>query len=160
MGETERADGQRSEWAIYVQSAVDFYGGNVSLLAREADVGRSSIYRYLNDAPTRVTIEVASKIARARGDDPANAIRAAGALLDTEDEAQDPRLAGLDPIDPAVRRILDGPWDEGMKDFMLHELRRTRARQTQEELDRIEQQIEIWRRAQEREQAPGPERTD
>lgn len=134
---TRRTDGEPTDWAKYVKEAVAQCGGNVSLLRQKSGVSRSSLYRWMSDDGTRVTIEKARQIAEAIGDDPRNAIRAAGSLLDTGDE-RDARLDGLDPTDPVVRHIMTLGVDEEMRTMMLNRHRENLARDRQRYLEEIE----------------------
>lgn len=143
VGDTDRDADGATNWARYVRKAVEACDGNVSRLARRAEIGRSSVYRYLRDDGTKVTIGTATRIALAINDEPANAIKAAGDLLDIGDE--------LDPADPALKRINEGPFDAGMKELMIHQLRVKRAElreiQIKQEIDEIERAEQIWRKS-------------
>ncbi len=134
---TPREASDLSEWARYVKTAVDKCGGNVSSLRQRSGVSRSSLYRWMNDDGTRVTIGKARQIAEAIGDDPRNAIRAAGALLDRED-GSDPRLDGLDPRDPVVIQILEMKVSEGFRQQMFDYYRQKVELRRQADLKELE----------------------
>lgn len=149
MGET---DGERkvgAEWARYIEWAEHQPGMDVSKLARAAKVARSSVYRWKDalkpDAkkPTRVKVESATAIARAVGDDPQNALRAAADLLlssGEEDElAAFARSLGLDLADRNVREILDGGWTDDFAKRLLRE----EKRQADEDAERRRERIRI-----------------
>ncbi len=91
----------------------------------------------MNDDGTRVTIGKARQIAEAIGDDPRNAIRAAGALLDRED-GSDPRLDGLDPRDPVVIQILEMKVSEGFRQQMFDYYRQKVELRRQADLKELE----------------------
>lgn len=139
---TPRTERGNSEWAKYVRNAVMVCQANVSLLRQRSGVSRSSIYRWLADDGTRVTIDSARKIARAIGDDPTNAIRAAGALLDRGEDG----LGGLDPNDPVVAHILGLDIDDDMRGMMLDRYRENLERDRQRYLEQAQADAEFFRR--------------
>jgi transcriptional regulator with XRE-family HTH domain len=139
---TQRTARGNSEWAKYVRNAVMECQANVSLLRQRSGVSRSSIYRWLADDGTRVTIDSARKIARAIGDDPSNAIRAAGALLDRGNDG----LGGLDPNDPVVAHILNLEVDEEMREMMLDRYRENLEHDRQRYIEQARRDAEYFRR--------------
>lgn len=118
-----------SEWAKYLRAATNRPGWTVARLARESGIARSTLFRWLKDGGERVTIALVRRIAEAVGDDPANAIKAAGSLVE-----RDP----IDMTDPVVARIMAGPFDREMKQMMLDRHRYNLARRLEEDLQNIE----------------------
>lgn len=137
MNATRPTGRDTSEWAKYVRFAVERCGGNVSQLRHKSGVSRSSLYRWMNDDGTRVTIEKATQIAHAIGDDPRNAIRAAGSLLE-DAVAQGPDLHGLDPNDEVVQNILSLDIDDEERDIMLEHRRKLLALRREQDLRELE----------------------
>lgn len=134
---TVKADGQPSDWALYVRHAVDVCG-SVTELRRRSGVGRTSLYRYLKDDGTRVTLDVARRIALAISDKPDSAIRAAGSLLEQEEASDDPRLHGLDPSDPIVVHILSLDISDQRKEWMLNRRRKILEDRRRADLEEVQ----------------------
>lgn len=105
---------------------------NVLRLAQSAKVSRSSLYRWMADDGTQVTIESATKIATAIGDDPANALRAAGSLLEA---------AAPDMSDPVVRKIMAYDVDDATKQLMLARHRENVELQQKRWLEDVERDL-------------------
>lgn len=121
MGETADAHPEGVNWARYVRWASTREGMNVTRLAKLSGVGRSTLNRHLANDGTRVTVATATAIARAVGDDPANALSAAGSLI-TDDAPPIPSgvdLLWLDARDPIVAAILTGPFEVQMQNDMI-----------------------------------------
>jgi hypothetical protein len=76
MNVTKEAD----EWSAYLRRMTSRPGWSVARLAREADVARSSIFRWLAEGAEGITIQSVYLIADALGDDRGAALRAAGNL--------------------------------------------------------------------------------
>ncbi len=68
-------------WIAYLAAAADAAGG-IESLARRSHVSASTLHRWLAGeiTPDRVTVGNVTAVARAIGDDPGNALRAAGHL--------------------------------------------------------------------------------
>lgn len=142
VGGAAKAPDQLSDWAKYVRRAVEICGA-VTELRRRSGVGRTSIYRYVNDDGTRVTLDVARRIALAIDDKPENAIRAAGSLLELEDLAPidppaDPRQFGLDPKDEVVKKIMATKVSNERKRNMLARRRKILDDRVRADLEEIE----------------------
>ncbi|MEV4415012.1 hypothetical protein [Catellatospora sp. NPDC049609] len=101
-------------------------------MAQSAKVSRSSLYRWMADDGTQVTIESATKIATAIGDDPANALRAAGSLLEA---------AAPDMSDPVVRKIMAYDVDDATKQLMLARHRENVELQQKRWLEDVERDL-------------------
>lgn len=93
----------------------------------------------MNADGTRVTLDVARRIALAIGDKPENAIRAAGSLLEDQgDDAPDPRLLGLDPHDEVVQKIMASDLSDQRKNNMLKTRRRILDARKRADLEELE----------------------
>ena len=117
--------GGKSSWARYIDQATRRPGWNVAKLARESGIHRSTIFRWRNGEGGSVTVDSARRIALALGDDPDEALRAAGDLVaDRALDGQDEELALIDRA----------PVDDDLKAVMRRKLLERRER---ERLDRI-----------------------
>lgn len=94
-------DGDKWEsWAGYLRRMTDRPGWSVARLARESGIHRATIFKWMG-GKGGATVTSVRAIAKALGDDPANAIRAAGDMGDVADESTDPDLLLL------MRRLAD-----------------------------------------------------
>lgn len=91
-------------WASYLANAVERPGWSVARLAREVGVHPGTIFRWLNGSTTNVGAARVRRVAQVLGDDPENALRAAGAQApqETADE-------GAPDTEEWERHILDAP---------------------------------------------------
>lgn len=102
-------DGQSAaeDWPTYLKRMTSRSGWSVARLAREAGIHRATIFGWISgDSGVMVANVIA--IARALGDDPANALLAAGAV--------DPPNADEDAN---VRLIMEAPVTEEVRQRML-----------------------------------------
>jgi len=143
-----------SEWVKYLRRIVDRPGWSVARLSRETAgpdgkprVSKSTLFRHLGGEVTRISAALVKLIAEAAGDEPENALRAAGDLLSDED-ADDDRLHGLDPKDPIVKAILTGPFDDEFRDRLL----RAEVTRRQQRMDEIQMAADLYRRRDEEDQ--------
>lgn len=81
----------RSQWQSYIEDAIEAAGG-VTALARAAGLDVGTIHRWRRGATADGRLDSIRKVARAVGDDPRNALRAAG--RDGEDPHEPPAPAG------------------------------------------------------------------
>lgn len=145
----------RGDWKAYVLKIRQATGLKTKALADRAGVSRQTWWRWEQGLQKPESAEATGRFAAGFSLDGEEVLWAAGLAIEDPAAAEatgDPRLIGLDPTDKVVRRILAGPWDEGMKDFMLNDLRQVRAAQRelqqQQELAEIERAEEMWRRSQ------------
>src|SRR5262245_7840302 len=99
-------------WSAYLKRMTRRPGWSVARLARESNVARSTIFRWIAKGAEAVTIESVHRIADALGDDRANALKAAGNLPPERDEEVD--------------LILNAPWSEARKVQAIDRLMRRR----------------------------------
>lgn len=123
-----------SEWARYLRERVTRPGWSVVRLARESNVHRSTIFRWLKGSTTNVTAERVHRVARAFGEDPAVALLAIGDVLQAED-------AELDDMDFEIQMIEDSNLSRPQKDAMIREAKRLRDRQRAERLAMQDRQV-------------------
>lgn len=113
------SDGSAEEsWAQYLKRMTDRAGWSVARLARESGIHRSTIFRWIGGG-RGVTVASVRSIAAALGDDVADALRAAGNVVDQEER------------DEEVQLILDAPWSEEKKVRMIDRLYRLREEDKQ-----------------------------
>lgn len=126
---TEPDDAPASEWSRYLREATDREGWSVARLAREAEINRATIFRWMSGGGERVTIESVRRIADALGDDLDVVLRAAGGLPERED------ANGDEEIDFEIRMIeqssLPDPQKRAMVDFARQLQRRQQAERAQ-----------------------------
>lgn len=91
---------QRESWAEYLRRMTERPGWSVARLARESGVHRATLFRWMSGKGGSNVASVRA-IAKALGDDPANALRAAGNI---EGEAEQPLHPDLQMLQ---RRLLD-----------------------------------------------------
>jgi transcriptional regulator with XRE-family HTH domain len=103
-------DGQaREDWAGYLRRMTSRPGWSVARLARESNIHRGTIFKWIS-GKGGVNVSSVTAIAQALGDDPANALRAAGAVAPEVDRTDEEiELVRTDPrLDPEMKiRIVD-----------------------------------------------------
>lgn len=112
-----------TEWARYLKEATDRPGWSVARLAREAEVDRTTIFRWIKGGGDRITIESVRRIADAIGDDLDDALRAAGGLPPKEETAEE------DEIEFEIRMIQESDLPRRQKDDMIRYARSLQQRQ-------------------------------
>lgn len=130
-----------SEWARYLREATDRPGWTVARLAREAEIDRTTIFRWLKGGGERITIDSVRRIADAIGDDLDDALRAAGGLP-PKDEAADE-----DEIEFEIRMIQESDLPERQKQDMIRYARSLQQRQ-QADRSALRERQRAERRAQ------------
>lgn len=100
--------GNRESWADYLRRMTDRPGWSVARLAREAGIHRATIFKWMG-GKGGATVTSVRAIAEALGDEPSNALRAAGNMEGVADEAMDPDLLML------TRRLTDPDVPEAEK---------------------------------------------
>lgn len=100
--------GKRESWAEYLRRMTDRPGWSVARLARESGVHRATLFRWMSGKGGANVTSVRA-IADALGDEPGNALRAAGNMEGAADEAMDPDLKVL------MRRLADPAVPEAEK---------------------------------------------
>lgn len=101
--------GTREDWAGYLRRMTDRPGWSVARLARESGIHRATIFKWISGKGGANVTSVRA-IAEALGDDPANALRAAGNMDGAPEEAVDPDLKLLmqrlaDPDVPEAEKV-------------------------------------------------------
>lgn len=93
-------------WADYIRDAVAREGMNIARLARLANIHRSTIFRWKDGRDAdNITVASIRAVADAIGDDPANALRAAGRLPDQPDPPQPTADREIKPLADEIARI-------------------------------------------------------
>lgn len=80
-------------WSAYLKRMTSRPGWTVARLAKESNIARSSLYKWLSEGAQAITIDSVYRIADALGDDRENALRAAGNIPVGRDEEVDLILA-------------------------------------------------------------------
>lgn len=94
--------GKQESWADYLRRMTERPGWSVARLARESNVHRATIFKWMA-GKGGANVTSVQAIARALGDDPGNAMRAAGNMGGTpEDEDPDLQLLRRRLTDPNV----------------------------------------------------------
>lgn len=84
-------------WGSYLRRMTSRPGWSVARLAREASIHRGTIFKWMK-GETGVTVASVRAVAQALGDDPANALRAAGSVSGQVDETdEEVELVRTDP---------------------------------------------------------------
>lgn len=122
------------DWSGYLRRMTSRPGWTVARLARESGINRGTIFGYISRKKKGVTIATVRAIAQALGDDPTNALRAAGQVTGEVDEE--------------VELILAEEVDEGTKKAMLERLFQLRERDKQRRIEEIRFLAEQARRTQ------------
>lgn len=98
---------QPDTWKAYLETRLSRPGWSVARLAREAGLHRSTIFRWKSGAKTGLSVASVRAVALAFGDNPTEALRAAGQGIDEAiDEAIDEEieLVRTDPnLDPEMK---------------------------------------------------------
>ena len=103
------SDGERREsWAEYLRRMTERPGWSVARLARESGIHRATLFRWMSGKGGANVTSVRA-IARALGDEPSNALRAAGNMEGATEETLHPDLQLLqrrlsDPNVPAAEK--------------------------------------------------------
>ena len=108
--------GERESWAGYLRRMTDRPGWSVARLARESGIHRATIFRWIA-GKGGATVTSVRQIAEVLGDEPANALRAAGNMEGVAEEAMDPDLKLL------MRRLADPDVSEPEKAAIRSALR-------------------------------------
>jgi transcriptional regulator with XRE-family HTH domain len=118
-------------WAGYLRRMTKRPGWSVAKLARDSGIHRGTIFKWLS-GDTGVTIDSVRRIAHALGDDPDNALRAAG-------------NGGVPatPQDEEVDLIMRAPVDDDLKQTMLRKLAERRERDRQRRLEDFQEIIDL-----------------
>lgn len=124
-------------WAKYLKGIQERPGWSVARLAREADIHRTTIFRWIAGDTENISTQRVIAIAKAVGDDPAIALRAAGEMLNGE--RVDPNAP--DMRDPVVRRIMALDVDDEMREMMLERHRENLELQQRRWLEDLERDV-------------------
>ncbi|MEV7268442.1 helix-turn-helix transcriptional regulator [Micromonospora aurantiaca] len=100
---------KRESWADYLRRMTDRPGWSVARLARDSGIHRATIFKWMAGKGGANVASVRA-IAEALGDDPANALRAAGNMPGAETEAMDPDVQII------LRRLTDPTVSDAEKD--------------------------------------------
>lgn len=117
--------GGRSSWAQYVKSGTERPGWSVARLARESGIHRSTIFRWIKGDGGNVTVDSVRRIAEALGEDPDEALRAAGQLV-----ASTPAGGS----DEELELIMRAPVDDQLKARMVEMLLKRREREREQRI--------------------------
>jgi transcriptional regulator with XRE-family HTH domain len=110
------SDGARETWAEYLRRMTGQPGWSVARLARESGIHRATIFRWIKGEGGANVASVRA-IANALGDDPANALRAAGNIGGDVEKPTDPDLMVL------MRRLSDPDTPESEREAIRAGLR-------------------------------------
>lgn len=115
-----------TEWARYLKEATDRPGWSVARLAREAEVDRTTVFRWIKGGGGNITIESVRRIADAIGDDLEDALRAAS--------GQPPRdlTSDEDEIEWEIRMIEQSDLPARQKRDMIRYARNLQQRQRED----------------------------
>lgn len=131
--------GAKSSWARYIKEATERDGWSGARLARESGVNRTTIYRWTKDEGGNVTVDRVRRIALALGDDPDEALRHAGNIVEsTPAEAEDEEVA----------LIMRAPVDDGLRQVMLSKLYERRERDRQRRIEDFQTMIDLANRGE------------
>ena len=103
-------------WADYLRRMTSRPGWSVARLARESGIHRATIFKWMSGRGG-ATVASVRAIAEALGDDPANALRAAGSMGGEAPDELDPDLKRL------MRRLADPDTPEAEREFIRRALR-------------------------------------
>jgi hypothetical protein len=96
-------DQPREDWAGYLRRMTSQPGWSVARLARESNIHRGTIFKWIS-GKGGVNVSSVTAIAEALGDDPANALRAAGRVDSGEVVDEEIELVRSDPkLDPETK---------------------------------------------------------
>lgn len=100
-------DGRTGEdWAGYLRRMTGRQGWSVARLARESNIHRGTIFKWIS-GKGGVNVSSVTAIAEALGDDPANALRAAGRVDAGEAADQEIELVRSDPdLEPEMKILI------------------------------------------------------
>lgn len=138
-------EGATNDWARFLREITSRDGWSVARLARESGIHRATIFRWLegDEKPKRVTVHSVNMVADAAGVDRATALKAAGSILDDDDN--DART------DAAIAMIEQSDLPPDIQTAMIKELHRTRAKQAAElrairekQAEDVREQVQTW----------------
>lgn len=96
------------DWPAYLKRMTGRAGWSVSRLARESGVHRATIHGYISGKKKGVTVATVTAIASALGDEPANALKAAGGATSDEVDEVIQLVVTDDRLTPQQKkRIID-----------------------------------------------------
>lgn len=126
-------------WATFAAEARRAAGMTQEDFGKAVGVDRTTVWRWEKKGVKPENVDIVLAVAAAGGMDRAAGMRAARlAVDDGPAPASDPRLTGLDPTDPVVRKILAYDVDDEMKMFMLKRHRENLARAREQSLADVE----------------------
>lgn len=118
-------------------------------LADLLGIDRTTVWRWERGGVKPDDPEMVRAVALALGENEDEAHQLAGLALPSSSRAEaetDPRLRGLDPADPVVRKIMALDVDEQMRGWMLDRHRQNLERDRQRYLEDLERDAEMLRR--------------
>lgn len=130
VGDTSHPGGT---WGAYIEGIGDRPGWNMTRLAKESTIGRSTLYKWRN-GQGGVTVDSVLKVAQTVGDEPERALAAAGGRL--VNESEDPQLRDIYESDLSVAE------KQELVEFVLDQRHRND--------DAIRQQVRLMIKAHER----------
>jgi transcriptional regulator with XRE-family HTH domain len=131
------ASAPHEDWPGYLRRMTKRPGWSVARLARDSKVHRATIFGWMKGDGGGVTVDSVRRVALALGDDPENALRAAGNNGAPPDEQ-----------DEEVALIMRAPVDDSLKQEMLRKLRERRERDRIVRLADLQDMIDVARRAE------------
>jgi transposase-like protein len=124
-------------WKAYLETRLSRPGWSVARLAREAGLHRSTIFRWKSGAKTGLNVASVRAVALAFGEDPAEALRAAG---QADSQADD------EPVDEEIELVRTDPLlDEDMKNRIVNLIIERRERDREASLAETQRMIELMR---------------
>lgn len=128
------SDASGESWAGYLRRMTKRQGWSVARLARESGIHRATIFKWLS-GDEGVTVDSVRRVATALGDEPENALRAAGGT----------GIAAAQQ-DEEVALIMRAPVDEKLKEIMIGKLNERRERERQQRIADFETMIDLAKR--------------
>lgn len=127
------------DWATLVKTGRIAARMSQQALADAIDVSRSTVVRWERNIQKPENPEVVGRLAKVIREDHDRLMRAAGLALAGEAGPEpDPRLRGLDPNHPTVRRIMSLNVTEETRTWMLDRQRQLEAARVQQDIADLE----------------------
>lgn len=127
-------DDTPNDWARFLRDITSRPGGSVAKLARDADIHRSTIFRWLRGDIRNITLDSVRRIARAAQVDYSVALQAARSLMETSNESDD---------DLTIRMIRESKLATPIKEELIEHVRQQRL----QDRERLRREVEMMLRA-------------
>lgn len=125
-------------WKAYVLQSRASARLSQQALADALGVNKSTVWRWENEDRRPESIELAIRVADVTKTPRSIAVAASGLALAGDEEDADPRLVGLDPNHPVVRKIMALDVSEEMRGYMLDRQRQIEELRRQQDLAELE----------------------